>query len=84
MLCFEDMFYSYFLTKRENIWTLAEYDDFVDLQFFDEIYEMIYIKNSSVECDSGSQVLVGRSSKDISITRSPRKVGSVICNPFGL
>lgn len=48
------------------------------------LIEEVYIKNSSVECESGSQVLPGRSSIDISITRNPRNVGSVICKPFGL
>lgn len=43
-----------------------------------------YMKNSSVEWDSGSHVRPGRSSMDISITRSPRYTGSVICSPFGL
>lgn len=46
--------------------------------------DRFYIKNSSVECESGSQVRPGRSSIDISITRRPRYVGSVICKPFGL
>lgn len=36
-----------------------------------------YIKNSSVEWDSDSQVRIGRSKIDISMTRSPRYVGSV-------
>lgn len=44
----------------------------------------VHMKNSSVECDNGSQVLPGRSNIDISITRKPRYVGSVICKPFGL
>lgn len=42
------------------------------------------MKNSSVECDSGSQVLPGRSNIDISITLNPRYTGSIICSPFGL
>uniref|UniRef100_A0A2M3ZSW6 Putative secreted peptide n=1 Tax=Anopheles braziliensis TaxID=58242 RepID=A0A2M3ZSW6_9DIPT len=37
-----------------------------------------YMKNSSVEWDSGSHVRPGRSSMEISITRSPRYTGSVI------
>lgn len=43
-----------------------------------------YMKNSSVECESGSHVRPGRSRIEISITRSPRYTGSVICSPFGL
>lgn len=43
-----------------------------------------YIKNSSVEWESGSHVRPGRSSIEISITRKPRYVGSMTCKPLGL
>lgn len=43
-----------------------------------------YMKNSSVEWESGSHVRPGRSKIEISITRNPLNVGSVICRPFGL
>lgn len=59
-------------------------DSYFFLCLFFFLIGKFYIKNSSVECESGSQVLPGRSSIDISITRKPRYVGSVICKPFGL
>lgn len=48
-----------------------------------------YIKNSSVERESGNQefcheLLWGRSTTDISITLKPRFIGSTICKPTGL
>lgn len=48
------------------------------------IYSINYIKNSSVDRDSGSHERVDRSITEISITLSPRCTGSVICNPMGL
>lgn len=45
---------------------------------------LIYIKNSSVECDSGQVRFVNGRSIEISITRSPLSTGSVMFNPFGL
>lgn len=46
--------------------------------------QMPHMKNSLAECESGSHVRPGRSNMVISITRRPRKVGSINCRPFGL
>lgn len=49
-----------------------------------DLLNLVYIKNSSVECDSGQVRFVRGRSIEISITRSPLSTGSVMFNPLGL